>query len=63
MLLAGIDTSFDFDFNDYLHSRFLIRGTSSLRNLLGTLNRRSLLLSRRKLPHLFRNYRVLRFRK
>jgi hypothetical protein len=42
MLLAGIDTSFDLDFNDYLHSRFLMRGTSSLRNSLGTLNRRSL---------------------
>ena len=25
MLLAGIDASFDFDFNDYLHSAFLMR--------------------------------------
>jgi hypothetical protein len=61
--LAGIDASFDFDFNDYLHSASLCaapRYSATARNLF---NPRSLSFSGRKLSHLFRNHRVPRFRK
>jgi hypothetical protein len=36
ILLAGVDASFDFDFNDYLHSRFLMRRTLNPLQLLAT---------------------------
>jgi hypothetical protein len=38
ILLAGIDTSFDLDFNDYLHPASFMRSTSSLRNWSETTN-------------------------
>jgi hypothetical protein len=42
ILLTGVDASFDFDFNDYLHSASLMPSTSSLRNC-----------SERSIPDLF----------
>jgi hypothetical protein len=57
MLLAGINASLHFDFNDYLHSASLCaaprRGAT-----VRIAQSRSLSLSGRKLSHLFRDYRV-----